>query len=193
MKENLKTTTYSNGTSIPNIMDESAWSSLTSGAYCWYNNDIEWKDSYGALYNWFATVDDNGLCPTGWHVPTHDEWTALTDFIGGSGPPHGNELKSCRQVNSPPGGDCNTSEHPRWDYYNNSIYGTDDYGFSGLPGGFRNPTGGFNGIGLYGIWWSSTEGSADSAWYRALLYNYGLMNKEYLDKRLGYSVRCLRD
>ena len=111
MKENLKTTTYRNGTAIPNVTDENAWINLTTGAYVWYDNNISWKDLYGALYNWFATVDTNGLCPTGWHVPTDYEWTSLTDFIGGTGEPHGNELKSCRQDNSPLGGGCNQASH----------------------------------------------------------------------------------
>ncbi len=158
MKENLKTTTYNNGISIPNVTDANAWYNLTSGAYVWYDNDISWKDKYGALYNWYATIDSNGLCPSGWRVPTNDEWTALTDFIGGTGA-HGNELKSCRQVNSPSGGSCNTSEHPRWeDDTSSGNYGTDDYGFSGLPGGGRYGSGYFGNIGylrlmvvLYGV------------------------------------------
>ena len=192
MKENLKTTTYRNGTAIPNVTDANAWSNLTTGAYVWYVNDISWKDKYGALYNWFTTVDPNGLCPTGWHVPTHGEWTALTDYIGGTSSPHGNELKSCRQVNSPLGGGCNTSEHPRWNEHG-THYGTDDYGFSGLPGGGRNYDGYFYYVGDYGIWWSSTEYSSSSAWGRRLGYTNGgvYVNGGY--KRRGFSVRCLRD
>ncbi|MDZ7743914.1 MAG: FISUMP domain-containing protein [Bacteroidota bacterium] len=81
MKENLKTTTYRNGTEIPNVTDANAWQILTTGAYVWYDNDISWKDSYGALYNWYTTIDPNGLCPAGWHVPTNDEWTDLTDYL----------------------------------------------------------------------------------------------------------------
>ncbi len=192
MKENLKTTTYSNGTSIPNVTDYTAWGNLTTGAYAWYDNDISWKDSYGALYNWFTTVDPNGLCPTGWHVPTDDEWTVLTDYIGGTGSPHGNELKSCRQVNSPLGGGCNTSEHPRWNEHGTN-YGTDDYGFSGLSGGFRNYHGFFGYIGYYGYWWSSTENFSNYAWYRALKYIYGGVHVGGDDKPSGRSVRCLRD
>jgi uncharacterized protein (TIGR02145 family) len=197
MKENLKTTTYNNGTSIPNVTDDNAWSNLTFGAYAWFDNDISWKDSYGALYNWFTTVDPNGLCPTGWHVPTYNEWTALPDYIGGPNSPHGNELKSCRQVNSPPGGNCNTSEHPRWEedtLYSN--YGTDDYGFSGLPGGRRQRQGNFNGPGIGNIsyWWSSVEFYPSiSAFYCFLAYNEGgvILGGTYYQN--GFSVRCLRD
>ena len=192
IKENLKTTTYQNGTPIPNVTDPDEWVDLTTGAYVWYNNDISWKDLYGTLYNWYATVDANGLCPTGWHVPTNDEWTALTDFIGGTGSPHGNELKSCRQVNSPQGGGCNTSEHPRWNESNEN--GTDDYGFSGLPGGYRNYSGAFSFVGDDGGWWSSTEFSATFAWKRSLGGYYGgavYVTNYY--KQEGFSVRCLRD
>ncbi|MFO8129152.1 MAG: FISUMP domain-containing protein [Bacteroidales bacterium] len=192
MKENLKTTTYRNGTAIPNVTDANAWSNLTTGAYVWYDNDISCKDKYGALYNWFTTVDSNGLCPTGWHVPTHDEWTALTDYIGGTSSPHGNELKSCRQVNSPLGGGCNTSEHPRWNE-NNYDWGTDDYGFSGLPGGTRSHLGAFNFVGGTGYWWSSTVTSSNYAWNRFLYYGNGLVLVGSFSKRHGFSVRCLRD
>jgi len=194
MKENLKTTTYRNGTAIPNITDANTWDNLTTGAYVWYDNDISWKDKYGALYNWFTTVDPNGLCPTGWHVPTDDEWTNLTDYIGGTSSPHANELKSCRQVNSPLGGGCNTSEHPRWEedtYYGN--YGTDDYGYSGLPGGARYSYGVFNDVGSFGIWWSSTEYSSSYAWFRYLGYYFGYVSANSYIKQNGFSVRCLRD
>ena len=165
---------------------------MTTGAYAWYNNDIGWKVSYGALYNWYATVDANGLCPTGWHVPTDAEWTALTTYIGGTGAPHGNELKSCRQVNSPLGGACNTSDHPRWNEHGTQ-YGTDDYRFSGLPGGGRYSSGPFFNIGSYGFWWSSTEGSSTRAWDRSLGYDYGGVMLGYNYKQIGWSVRCLRD
>ncbi|MCD4683613.1 MAG: hypothetical protein K8R86_10055, partial [Bacteroidales bacterium] len=193
MKENLKTTTYQHGTSIPNITYEIAWINLTTGAYVWYDNDISWKELYGALYNWYATFDYNGLCPIGWHVPTHDEWTALTDFIGGTAEPHGNELKSCRQVNSPLGGDCNTTEHPRWNEHS-THYGTDDYGFSGLPGGFRGDlSASFNAIGISGHWWSSTEYSSSQAWFYGLNYLNGNVTGVSDYMKMGKSVRCLRD
>ena len=192
MKENLKTTTYQNGTAIPYVTDASAWSNLTTGAYVWYDNDNSWKDKYGALYNWFTTVDPNGLCPTGWHVPTNDEWTDLTDYLGGTDSPHGNELKSCRQVNSPLGGGCNTNEHPRWHEYNDE-WGTDDYGFSGFPGGHRYSTGNYEGIGYIGYWWSSTEVSSANGWGRFLNYFLGSVGENDSPMQAGFAVRCLRD
>ncbi len=190
MKENLKTTTYRNGTAIPNITGN-AWSQLTSGAYAWYYNDISWKDSYGALYNWYTTVDPNGLCPTGWHVPTDDDWTVLIDYIDGNIYPNGRKIKSCRQVNTPLGEACNTNDHPRW-AENGDRYGTDDYGFSGLPGGHRFAYGSFGYLGSLAYWWSSTDYDTGVAYCRYLV-NDGIMYLCGNDKRLGFSVRCLRD
>ncbi len=191
MAENLKTTRYQNETLIPNVTGDGEWSNLTSGAYVWYDNDITWKDSYGALYNWFAAIDTYGLCPEGWHVPSNDEWTILTDFIGGTGSPYGNELKSCRQVNSPLGGDCSTAAHPRWAQHN-ANYGTDDYWFSGLPGGTRNYFGSFVTLGYMGSFWSSSEGSSTYGALRGLNYNDGEIQVFGFYKQNGYSVRCLR-
>lgn len=189
MSENLKTTTYQNGISIPNVTNSIDWQNLLTGAYVWYDNDISWKNEYGALYNWFTTIDSSGICPTGWHVPTHDEWTELTDLVG---LPNGNKLKSCRQVNSPLGGNCDTTEHPRWDETTNGNYGTDDYGFSGLPGGFRF-NGGFFNLGWSGFWWSSTHYHIDNSWVRTLYCNSGEVNYHGLPWDDGLSVRCIKD
>ncbi len=193
MAENLKTTTYNNNLPIPNVTETGDWLSLTTGAYVWQSNDISWKDLYGALYNWWAIDNPAGLCPTGWHVPEDDEWTVLTDFIGGMGSPHGNELKSCRQVNSPLGGDCLTTEHPRWNYAD-THYGTNDYFFSVFPGGFRSIFGGgFWDIGDTGNWWTSTESSTDEAVRRAIGDEWGGVYEYNSDKRYGFSVRCIKD
>ena len=195
MKENLKTTTYRNGVPIPNVVDSLQWGSITYGAYVWYDNDISWKEPYGGLYNWFTGIDTNGLCPEGWHVPSHDEWLALTDFIGDWIPPYGDMLKSCRQVNSPLGGDCLTSEHPRWEAYGD-YYGTDDFGFSGLPGGNRYFEDGlFSFIGEVGFYWSTTEFPSvqNAAQLTALLYNYDLVAHSYRHHNEGFSVRCLKN
>jgi hypothetical protein len=120
MKKNLKTTAYDYGTSIPNITDADEWSNLTSDAFVWYENDIAWKDIYGALYNYYTVNNPNGLCPTGWHVPSRAEWLQLINYVKSQGFPNtnvtnraGSALKSCRQVDSPLGGNCNTTEHPR--------------------------------------------------------------------------------
>ena len=203
MKENLRTTKYQNGTPIeyPGT-DNSAWQNNTTGAYAWYNNDIAWKDIYGALYNWHAVNNSNGLCPAGWHVPSDEEWTELLDYVVDQGFPNeylnpngaGNALKSCRQVSSPLGGSCATSEHPRWNSYSNH-YGFDEFGFSALPGGLRETDGSPYGIGHQGLWWSSTvvESYSTYAWYRDLIGAYGTVNQNNNSKSYGFSVRCVKD
>ncbi|MCD4735601.1 MAG: hypothetical protein K8R53_06125 [Bacteroidales bacterium] len=192
MAEDLKTTTYKNGTPIPNVTDNNAWANLTTGAYVWFDNNIDWKEYYGAIYNWYAGIDPNGICPEGWHMPDDNEWSSLISFIGGWVSPHGNELKSCRQVNSPLGGGCNTNEHPRWNTYN-SNYGTDDYGFSGLPAGFRYWDGTFSGVGDYATWWTGTEQTSGNGYYRSLSASDAFITEGGINKTGGMTVRCLKD
>jgi len=81
MKENLKTTKYNDGTSIPNISDNTAWSGLTDGAYCDYENDPSNSVIYGKLYNFYAVKNALKICPTGWHVPSDGEWNVLDKFV----------------------------------------------------------------------------------------------------------------
>ena len=205
MAGNLKTTKYRNGTPIeyPGT-DNNAWQNNTTGAYAWYENDISWKDSYGALYNWHAVNNSNVLCPTGWHVPSDAEWTQLVDYVVTQGFPNepddpngaGNALKSCRQVNSPLGGDCDTSEHPRWykdEYTGSNHHGFDEFGFSGVPGGFRSGSSSFHDIGTYSYFWSSTELSSTYAQVRYLDYYLSDVSSANNLKGYGFSVRCIKD
>ncbi len=170
---------------------------------------------YGALYNWSAALE---VCPPGWHLPSDAEWSELTDFlihtsklINASNV--GFALRSCRQVGSPLGGGCNTLGHPRWDMISKppqvsglaalrrmaldfiggvSIgHGTDEFGFSALPGG-RCSYGGFYRIGDLGYWWSATEASPLRSWCRQMTLS-GTVNRWDMSKHYGYSVRCVRD
>jgi uncharacterized protein (TIGR02145 family) len=84
MAENLKVTRYRNGDPIPCVNDASAWSGLSTGAYCHYNNDFNNAAIYGRLYNWYAVSDSRNIAPGGWHVPTDTEWQTLVDLLGGS-------------------------------------------------------------------------------------------------------------
>jgi len=186
MKENLKTTKYNDGTPIPNVGDANAWANLTTGAYVWYENAISWKDKYGAMYNWYAVDDPNGLCPTGWHVPSEDEWIILTGFINGYS--QGYKLRSCRQVNSPLGGECNTTEHPRWD--ESVSHGTDQFGLSLIPGGSRELPGYFISMGSRGCLWASTY-DLDVAWFANMSSTSLFLNAD--NPKRGYSLRCLKD
>ena len=174
--ENLRTTVYADDSSIPEVTGSSAWSGLFTGARCDYNNDASNVAAYGRLYNWYAVDNASGLCPSGWHVPTDGEWTALEDYITAQGfnGTEGTALKS-------------TSG---WNYGGN---GTDDFGFSALPGGLRNGyDGDFYGAGNYGYWWSSSP-SGGNAWYRSLGYTNPGISRYNNNPRYGFSVRCLRD
>ena len=84
MVENLRTSKYSDGTAIPNVTGNFGWGSLSTEAWCNYNNSSTNDASYGKLYNWYA-VETGKLCPTGWHVPTDAEWTVLTDYLAANG------------------------------------------------------------------------------------------------------------
>lgn len=199
MRENLKTTKYSNNTPIEYPGSNSSdWENNTNGAYAWNNNDIVWKDIYGALYNWFAVNNANGLCPSGWQVPSDSEWGGLISYVVSQGHPNsnvptgaGNAIKSCRKVNSPIGADCNTTEHPRWDAHG-LHHGFDQFGLSILPSGFRGTEGNSSAIGMFGDYWSSTPVDENSAWNRALTYDYGDVGSHSTNsKKYGFAVRCL--
>jgi len=181
MKENLKTTKYNDNTAIPLVTDNTAWEALATPGYCWYNNDeASYKDTYGALYNWY-TVSTGKLCPTGWHVPTDAEWTTLTTYLGGE---------------SIAGGKLKETGTTHWLSPNTGA--TNESGFTALPGGYRgNPYGEFVEVGIYGVWWSATEGDLTGAWQRGLHYSFANVNRAIglggYGKIYGCSVRCLRD
>ncbi len=152
--------------------------------------------NYGVLYNYPAALN---ACPPGWHLPDVGDWTALQahlvshgyhneDAVDGAG----NALKSCRQIDSPQEGDCDTSEHPRW-YAHDIHYGTDVFGFSALPGGFRWTNERFILLGMEGSWWSATGSSAVNALTRGIRYNYGYIIHYEDPKICGFSVRCVKD
>jgi uncharacterized protein (TIGR02145 family) len=181
MAENLKTTKYSDGTSIPLVTDNSAWGALTTPGYCWYNNDeATYKDPYGALYNWYAMdAKSNGgknVCPIGWFVPYDAEWTILTLFLGGE---------------NIAGGKMKSSGTEYWQSPNTD--GTNMSGFSGLPGGGRGINNYFYNIGNFGLWWNSSEYNTEQAWNRSLHFSYGGIGKDYYSKRFGFSVRCTQN
>ena len=200
MAENLKVTRYLNGDSIMTEIPDSVWSITTDGAFSIYPfNEIDGLDSetdvinaYGLLYNWFAANDSRSICPSGWQVPSDDDWDELTDFIGGTSAPNGNKLKSCRQVDSPLGGECDTTEQPRWNF-NGNHYGTDEYGYAGLPGGMKLQGGNYSNISAQGHWWTSTETSEVRAYRRSLLNITGSVARLSVNKQIGYSIRCVRN
>jgi uncharacterized protein (TIGR02145 family) len=177
-KENLKVTKYTDGTAIPNITDNTAWSSASSGAYCDYSNTPSTSAIYGRLYNWYVVTTTNSkkVCPSGWHAPSDAEWTTLVTYLGG-------ELVA--------GGKMKETGTSHWLTPNASA--TNSSGFTGLPAGYRSETGTFGLSGNSGYWWSSTEGGTTFGWDRYLYYNNAYVVRGDMNKNGGFSVRCIKN
>ncbi len=179
MAENLRTTKYNDGTAIPNVTNGGEWGTLTTGAYCNYDNaaGIDNIATYGRLYNWHA-VSTGKLAPKGWHVPTYAEWAQLTTYLGGD---------------SIAGGKLKETGTTHWLSSNTGV--TNETGFTALPGGTRGVSDTFYDILHVGAWWSATNTTGFNAgsWYRVMhfsnsnVYSYGGY------KELGLSVRCVKD
>jgi uncharacterized protein (TIGR02145 family) len=182
-KENLRSDNYRNGDEIPGNLSNSSWQNTTSGAQAVYNNDAANLSTYGRLYNWYATQDSRGLCPTGFHVPSDGEWMTLEIALGMTqsqanewgwrGTDQGTQMKS-----SP-------TDSPSWDGSNTS-------GFSGLPASLRSSTGSFSNMGNFGYWWSSSP-NGGVAINRYLGSGYSSVVRSYNGPQSGFSVRCVRD
>lgn len=173
MAENLKTTRLNDGTLIPLVSSKNDWTSMNSSAYCWHNNDSTNKRLYGALYNWY-TINTRKLCPSGWHVPTLEEWKLLANFYGGLNSASG-KLKDTIHWNSP------------------NVGATNESGFSAIPGGYRNDDGYFYSPGINGIWWSSSPGSETISW-RVYMQNVNTQIFVWTYSNIGgFYTRCLKD
>ena len=175
MIENLKTTRYNDGSSIPLVTDPYEWIGLTSDGYCWSENDPNNKDTYGALYNWYA-VNTGKLAPTGWHVPTDEDWNLLINFAGGT---------------TTAGGKLKASGTNYWNPPNTGA--TDDYGFDALPGGYRSSANGtFVNLNYWGVWWSATGSNGSIG--RLLLENVNaIANYDHDIAIQGFSIRCIKN
>ena len=180
-KENLRTDKYRNGEAIPGNFNDDAWHYLKGGAQSVYGENSVPGGSgsgnvaanlanYGRLYNWWATIDHRRLCPTGWHVPTIGEWTALIDFLGGS--------------SAGPAMKASPSDSLGWNGSNTS-------GFSGVPGGARAFFGGYFEVGHEGHFWSSTR--AGNYAHRCKLNSSDIVWNISASPRSGMSVRCIRN
>ena len=166
MTKNLGTTKYNDGNSIPNVIDNATWISLTTPGYCWNDNDAAtFKNTYGALYNWYAiNTTSNGnrnVCPTGYHVPNVTEWVTLAQFLGQDA-----GIKLC-------------------------VDGTNASGFSANGGGFRKDIDGlFGSVTGPSYFWTTTEESTNNAF---VCFINCSIETFYLDKQMGCSVRCIKD
>jgi uncharacterized protein (TIGR02145 family) len=186
MSVNLKTTRYNDGTPVPLITDYTEWFSLNTPGYCWYdNNEANNKETYGALYNWYA-VEPGKLCPTGWHVPTDDDWQILALYIDP-------DAEAGFSESAVGGGKLKESGTKHWSAPNEGA--TDKYGFSALPGGYRLQYNDLNytDINKFGVWWSSTESTDIYSWVVDMGYNNAILYRYLGRKKDGHSVRCIRD
>lgn len=174
MSANLGVTRFRNGDSIPEAVSKEEWIKFGQEgkpAYCVIQNNKSDGIKYGKLYNWFAVADPRGLAPKGWHIPSDEEWTILTDYLGGGVA----AAMSMRVVNSYDDGNSNNAS------------------FSGLPGGARALNGNFYGFESFGYWWSGTESKNHTAWMRVLSYSIVDINSLCYNKICGLSVRCIRN
>lgn len=195
MAKNLRTTTFVNGNAITLIVNDAAGDAACNaanyGACCVYDTfgtgyqsfDV---NEFGYLYNWYAVNDGRDLCPTGWHIPTDLEWTTLIDYLdSGSVDPNATTPQSLVA-----GGLMKEAGTSHWNSPNTAA--SNESGFTGLPGGYRDFPGSFDDLGRTGYWRSSTE-SGGNAWYRFLDYFVSSVYRNNLDKRTGLSVRCVSD
>jgi len=175
MAENLIVSHFRNGDLIPEARSSEEWIRMGyegKPAWCTEQNDPDNKNKQGKLYNWYAVNDPRGLAPKGWHVSSDEEWTQITDFLGGEVlaamnlRTNGSTKKSSENIGS---------------------------GFSGIPAGGRNNTGEFYGNGSLAMWWTATEVNESDAWLRLLNYVQCNIYTLYYNKVYGFSVRCIRD
>jgi len=140
------------------------------GSKC-YDNSADSCAKYGRLYNWETAKK---VCPEGWHLPSDEEWTVLTDYLADS---------SATKLKTPTG----------WSDYSDAVEsGTDEYGFSALPGGHGYGVH-FSAVGKNGNWWSATEHDAGTAWVRNMYHCSGSVAVNYYNKPFLLSVRCVQN
>ena len=177
--KNLSVTTYRNGDTIPQVTDNTQWENLTTGAWCYYNNDPSTEATYGRLYNWYALNDPRGIAPVGYHVPSDSEWTVLTNYLGGE---------------SVAGGKMKQVGTTRWLAPNTGA--TNISGFTALPAGYRYLFGDqFGFIGQQAIFWSSTADTNNPGdfFIRDLEYNLNSVSRYPVNKENGHSIRLIKD
>lgn len=181
MAENLRTTRYSDGDTIPLVLLDTLWGNTFSSEYSYYDNDSMHIEDYGLLYNWYAARNFRGLCPEGWRIPTDSDWDVLTDYLGGLDEA-GGKMKTTGVIEVGTG---------VWQTPNEGA--TNESGFSALPGGQRLKGGQYQWINRTATFWAHTELNDLSAWTRRMSYNSSEAVRANQSKGMGFSVRCMRD
>lgn len=176
MNKNLDIENYRNGDAIPQVTDEKEWAALTTGAWCYFNNDAANGKIYGKLYNWYAVNDPRGLAPTGWHVASAAEWLTLIEYLGDV---------------SIAGGKLKEAGTSHWTAPNEGA--DNSSGFTALPGGWRFYSGAFNYLGTNTYWWTSTKFDEKKAWYAGVYNDNANAIRNSYSFNFGFSVRCVKD
>lgn len=195
MAENLKTTKYYDGMSIPLVTSNSSWGTQTNPAYCWYNNDpINYKDRYGALYNWHA-VNTGKLAPAGWRVPSDADWIALNTFLmaekGLTYDPNSINNSNAKSLAI----DTLWRNSANAEAAGFNMTKNNSSGFSAYGAGYRSNTNGICGyMGEYAYWWCTDAYSTTNAWRLQFGYNDAYVSRSKGSvKSIGHSVRCVKD
>jgi uncharacterized protein (TIGR02145 family) len=190
MAENLKTTRFNDGSSIPLVEDENSWDILQTPGYCWFeNNEAVFRNIYGAYYNWY-TVNTGLLCPTGWHIPNEEDWKVLKislgmteeqadQILGVAGTTEGDKIREKGVLN----------------WVEESREANNESGFTALPGGCRSVgSADFLWEGTDASWWSATSAGISVAWSHGVGYNdSGIWRSDMYVKEYGQNIRCVKD
>ena len=180
MAENLKTTKFNDGLDIPPVFDSIVWKTLSTSGYCWYNNsELNYRETYGALYNYYA-INSGKICPLGWHVPSNSEWEILyKDYLGGTFDV-GGKMKETGTIH----------------WFSPNYLATNETGFTALPGGKRNVNCTYSLMGAGGYWWTNTTVSNSSGFPLSYGYSMGFgsssIGRDYVTNE-GLSMRCIKD
>ena len=174
MTENLNVDKFRNGDPIPWAKTEAEWQIANENnqpAWCYYKNSKKNQKQYGKLYNGYALIDERGLAPHGWHIPSCEEWDQLITYIGG--------------VDSFPIKLVSKNGSSKFN-------GSDTYGFNARPSGLRWDGGSFDKLGISAYWWTKDEHfSSQNFWYYAI--EEGRLIKDFHGADYGFSIRCLKD
>lgn len=195
MAENLKVTHYNTGITqadeISLIEDPIDWGKLSSSAYCWYDNNKNANEKYGALYNWYAASNPN-IAPKGWHVPTDAEWTILENYLIANGYNYdGTKVDNKIAKSMAAKTDWNTDDGAGT--VGNDLSKNNRSGFTALPAGLRGTNSDFIGLKMFAYWWISTETGMDYGIDRGVFIDENSLWKNGDPKYGGLSIRCIKD
>jgi uncharacterized protein (TIGR02145 family) len=175
MKFNLKVSKLNDGTNIPEIKPNDQWGQATTAGFSYYDNNNSNDSIYGKLYNWYA-VNTGKVCPTGWRVPTLEDWEKLSVFLGGD---------------SISGGKLKYLNNNNWS--NPTTQATNSSGFTALPGGMRWYNGSFGSKTGMGNWWAQNEMTSNTAAHIILINYSDMFSKSENFKKAGMSIRCIEN